>query len=79
MMTQAALSSTLVVCWLVYLQPPVGMCGKPKPSKNLTSVQTVFRQKLRVNPQFMLNATKKITLLALCCRRRALNNKKKQK
>jgi len=44
------------------------MCGKPKfgsdsvfkkpnrtePSKNLTSVQTDFRQKLRAKPQFML-------------------------
>ena len=50
----------------------VGMCGKPKfgsdsvfknwtvtePSKNLTSVQTVFRQKLHANLQFMLQVTK---------------------
>ena len=50
----------------------VGMCGKSKfgsdsvfknrtvtePSKNLTSVQTVFRQKLRANSQFMLKVTK---------------------
>ena len=55
----------------------VGMCGKPKfgsdsvfknrtvtePSKNLTSVQTVFRQKLHANSQFMLKVTK-VTLLA---------------
>jgi len=59
----------LSVCW-------VGMCGnrksvrirflKTKPSKNLTSVQTVFRQKLRANPQFMLK-WQKITLLAFKC------------
>ena len=29
-----------------------------EPSKNLTSVQTVFRQKLRANSQFMLKVTK---------------------
>ena len=31
---------------------------KSEPSKNLTSVQTIFRQKLRANPQFMLKVTK---------------------
>jgi len=33
----------------------------------MTSVQTVFRQKLRANPQFMLKVTKNIILLAFKC------------
>jgi len=59
----------------------VGMCGKPKfgsdsvlknrtvtePSKNLTSVHTVFRQKLRANSQFMLKVTKSyFTCIQMC-------------
>ena len=59
----------------------VGMCGKPKfgsdsvfknqtvteLSKNLTSVQTVFRQKLRANSQFMLKVTKSyFTCIQMC-------------
>ena len=59
----------------------VGMCWKPKfcsdsvfknrtvtePSKNLTSVQTDFRQKLRANSQFMLKVTKSyFTWMQIC-------------
>ena len=64
--------------WNMYY---IGMCGKPKfcsdsvfknrtvsePSKNLTSVQTVFRQKLRANSQFMLKVTKSyFTCIQMC-------------
>jgi len=57
------------------------MCGKPKfgsdsvfknrtvtePSKNLTSVQTVFRHKLRANSQFTLKVTKSyFTCIQMC-------------
>jgi len=40
--------------------------NRTEPSKNLASVQTVFRQKLRSNPQFMLKVTKN-TLLSFKC------------